>query len=323
MNGNLRHRNAARRTAVAAAVILVTLPVSARCGTNETDQFEYLLRTSQTNGWRVTQVFRYTLGLSSVRVETSPAANATPFSRAAVYRKGNLIGFIRLLQPLAGGFTLARIARSIRPTEIRYNDVFRPFELVKVRKTGSDGLSEERRRAVHDAIVALGSNQFRTRQEAGELLAGCGREILSPLSSAVTNADPEIRFRAREIRDRILRREQPIEPELAAILLRKSGRLKPPQQQGFLGVSIEEVKAGEAPGAMIMQVVPGSPAHRCGLQIQDIITAIDADVLQDSTDVLEIISARAPGSKVKLAICRNGRQMDVEAVLASRPQGLP
>jgi hypothetical protein len=308
---------------MATAVLLTVLQGNTRGDTNGVEQFEYLLKTSQTNGWRVTQVFRYTLGLSSVRVETSPAANATPFSRAAVYRKENLVGFIRLLQPLAGGFTLARVARSIRPSEIRYNDQFRPFELVKARRTAFDGMPQERRRAVHDAIAALGSNLFQTRQEASALLTACGREILEPLSRAVTNADPEVRFRAEEIRNGILQREQPIEPELAAILLRKSGRHKPPQQQGFLGVSIEEVKAGEEPGAMIMQVVPGSPAHQCGLQIQDIITAIDADMLQDSTDVLEIISAKAPGSTVKLAICRNGREMDLKAVLASRPQGLP
>jgi len=74
---------------------------------------------------------------------------------------------------------------------------------------------------------------------------------------------------------------------------------------------------------MIMQIVNGSPAQRCGLQIQDIIVAIDDDVLQDSTDVLEIISAKAPGSKVKLLIRRDGRKINIEAVLASRPQGLP
>lgn len=311
------------RTGLAAALLWAASAGGVLGDTNATEQFEYLLKTSETTRWRVTQVLRYTLGLSSIRVVTSPAANATPFSRAAVYRKGELIGFIRLLQPLAGGFTLARIARSIRPSEIRYNDEFRPFELVKVPKTTFANLPEDRRQAARDAIAALGSKQFQTRQEATTLLATCGRGVLEPLAQAIADPDPEIRHRALEIRTMVLRKEQPVQPELAAILLRKSGRHKPPQQQGFLGVSIEEVKEGEEAGAMIMQVVPGSPASKCGLQIQDIIASIDADVLQDSTDVLEIISAKAPGSKVKLVVFRGGQRLSLEAILASRPQGLP
>jgi len=308
---------------LAAAMLLGAGPGRVRGSTNDTQQFEYLLKASDTSAWRTTQVFRYTFGLSSIRIETSPAATALPFSRVAVYRKDQLVGFIRLMQPLAGGFTVARIARSIRPTELRYNDVLRPFTLTKVRRTTFEDLPADKRRAVREAIACLGSSEFDVRQEATDMLSECGREILKPLEEPLADSDPEVRHRAREIRDRILRQEQPIEPELAAILLRKSGRLKPPQQQGFLGVSIEEVKDGDGRGAMIMQIVNGSPAQRCGLQIQDIIAAIDDDVLQDSTDVLEIISAKAPGSKVKLLIRRDGRKVNIEAVLASRPQGLP
>ena len=72
-------------------------------------------------------------------------------------------------------------------------------------------------------------------------------------------------------------------------------------------------------GAVIGQVVPGSPAATAGLQPEDIITTIDGQPLQGESALAEAINAHKPGDSVTLAVLRSQQQVSVRVTLGQLP----
>lgn len=95
-------------------------------------------------------------------------------------------------------------------------------------------------------------------------------------------------------------------------------------KRGFLGVAIQEVtpdlaKAFELPetvGALVTSVQPNTPAAKAGLQEGDIIVEVNGKKANDSQHARLMISQNLPGSEIKLAIYRDGREKTVTAKLA-------
>ena len=93
-------------------------------------------------------------------------------------------------------------------------------------------------------------------------------------------------------------------------------------EYGFLGVQpanlpAEEVLAGLR-GVRVERVVPGSPAARCGLKTNDIVTAV-GDARIDDADSLVLEVGRLPvEATARLSVLRDGRPLvdrgDVEQV---------
>ena len=79
-----------------------------------------------------------------------------------------------------------------------------------------------------------------------------------------------------------------------------------------LGVQVQD-------GAVIGQVVPGSPAATAGLQPEDIITSIDGQQLQGESALAEAINAHKPGDSITLAVLRNQQQVSVSVTLGQLP----
>lgn len=67
------------------------------------------------------------------------------------------------------------------------------------------------------------------------------------------------------------------------------------------------------PGAQVMELVTGSPAAKAGLQVDDVITAVDNESVADG-NLAEIIGSYAPGDKVTLTVARGGDDTDTEDV---------
>jgi S1-C subfamily serine protease len=91
----------------------------------------------------------------------------------------------------------------------------------------------------------------------------------------------------------------------------------------FLGVGIEPNEAG----AQITQVMPDSPAATAGLQIGDIITALDGKDVTAET-LADVIQSYTVGDNVQLNVLRDGETLELDAALAARAdeqtfQGLP
>jgi serine protease Do len=109
--------------------------------------------------------------------------------------------------------------------------------------------------------------------------------------------------------------------------LRTRGRVT----RGYLGIQLHELDpdlqkllgARDAHGAVVLDVVDGSAAQSAGLRRYDIITAVGTDRVGDGDQLIREISAKPPGSRVSLALLRDGREMHLEASLMERTNEPP
>jgi len=85
----------------------------------------------------------------------------------------------------------------------------------------------------------------------------------------------------------------------------------------YLGVQGED--AGDPKGARLIQVVEEGPAAKAGLQIGDIVTAVNNQKVPTYGDLLQVIRTLTPGDKVKLTVVRDQKTHTVELVLGERP----
>jgi serine protease Do len=87
---------------------------------------------------------------------------------------------------------------------------------------------------------------------------------------------------------------------------------------GITDVTPENAKFfsdGNATGAVITEVEPGSPGAKAGLQIGDVITGLDGRKVSDAGELQANISAMQPGTRVALDILRNGKSVKVPVTL--------
>jgi len=99
--------------------------------------------------------------------------------------------------------------------------------------------------------------------------------------------------------------------------------------RGWLGVVIQEVNRDlaesfglkQAKGALVAQLVPGSPAESGGLQSGDIITAFNGQEINLASDLPHRVGRIKPGSKAKLSIVRNGKSKVITLEIGALPDG--
>jgi serine protease Do len=98
--------------------------------------------------------------------------------------------------------------------------------------------------------------------------------------------------------------------------------------RGQLGVAIQSVDADMAKafglsqggGALVAEVMPGTPAAKAGIARGDIITELNGQPVQGPDDLSVHISEMAPGTTVHLKVVRNGQARDVTATLSEMPE---
>lgn len=101
----------------------------------------------------------------------------------------------------------------------------------------------------------------------------------------------------------------------------KTGKVQHP----FMGVVTTDVSERmrvdgsetEVTGARIEEVVVRSPAEKAGLQVGDIITAMDGNPVTSFADVFAGVRAHAVGEKVEVTVVRDGRTTDVDVTLGT------
>jgi serine protease Do len=93
--------------------------------------------------------------------------------------------------------------------------------------------------------------------------------------------------------------------------------------RGRLGVHIQEVTAElaasfgleEKHGAVVSEVIDESPAARAGLQVGDIILAVDGEKVEEMRRLPRMVAAKKPGTKVSLKVLRMGKVLKIGVVL--------
>jgi len=99
------------------------------------------------------------------------------------------------------------------------------------------------------------------------------------------------------------------------IMLLVAGAVSAQQGGGaFLGVSVEDTDDG----VTIRQVVDGSPAA-AGLQVDDVITAVNGEAVATAQELAAAIQALIPGETATLSVTRGGEEVEVEVTLGSMP----
>ncbi len=74
-------------------------------------------------------------------------------------------------------------------------------------------------------------------------------------------------------------------------------------------------------GALVTQVVAGSPASSAGLQAGDVIVAVNGKAVRSASDLQVDIQSRKPGDSVTLTLWRGQEKLKVSVTLASSPIG--
>jgi Do/DeqQ family serine protease len=96
-------------------------------------------------------------------------------------------------------------------------------------------------------------------------------------------------------------------------------------EHGELGVYIQPLtpKLAKAlgvstkAGAVISQVISGSPAQKAGLKQGDVVTAVDGHNVTSATDLQSAILLKRPGNTVTLDVLRNGKHHKIKATLGN------
>jgi S1-C subfamily serine protease len=74
-------------------------------------------------------------------------------------------------------------------------------------------------------------------------------------------------------------------------------------------------------GALIVSVVPGSPAEQAGLRVDDVITRINGTKIDDPNDASNAIGMHRPGAEVELTMARGQETVSVKATLVEKAPG--
>jgi S1-C subfamily serine protease len=87
-------------------------------------------------------------------------------------------------------------------------------------------------------------------------------------------------------------------------------------QLAFLGVSTQAA-TGSVVGALVQEVVDGSAAEAAGVEVGDVITAVDGRPVADSLDLRLRIISTPPGTDVTLEVFRDGEPVTLTASLGT------
>lgn len=85
-------------------------------------------------------------------------------------------------------------------------------------------------------------------------------------------------------------------------------------QLSGLGLSTIASTTGEG-GAIVREVLPGSPAEAAGLEIGDRIVAIDSEPINNPMQLFAAVVTRRPGTAITVDFVRNDSQQQIEAEL--------
>ena len=107
-----------------------------------------------------------------------------------------------------------------------------------------------------------------------------------------------------------------VKPKLERL---RSGQSTATTPRAYLGVSSQAV-AG-TPGAAVIEVGPATPAAAAGIQVGDVIVAIDNQQITDSQSLGEAIQAHKPGDRVTVTYQRGSTRRTAQVTLGTRPTG--
>jgi hypothetical protein len=97
-------------------------------------------------------------------------------------------------------------------------------------------------------------------------------------------------------------------------------------RRGYLGVHVAEMtpelrrhfQADESAGVLVSKVEPNSPAAAAGVEVGDVLVAVDDEPVDASWELRRVVAPRRDGDVVGLDVVRNGRRLRLDATLQER-----
>ena len=97
--------------------------------------------------------------------------------------------------------------------------------------------------------------------------------------------------------------------------------------RGWIGVEVQDItpelaesfKLPTTNGALIAGVLRDGPAARAGIKPGDILVQIDGKPVEDTSSMLNLISALAPNSNATIRVLRNQKALDLQVTVGKRP----
>ncbi len=98
-------------------------------------------------------------------------------------------------------------------------------------------------------------------------------------------------------------------------------------KRGWLGVSIQDLTPelaeqfglDEARGALVAEVLSGTPAAEAGIKAGDVIVSVDGREIKDNIELRNRIAEYSPGTEVEIGLIREGEKERMKVELGERP----
>ena len=106
--------------------------------------------------------------------------------------------------------------------------------------------------------------------------------------------------------------------------LREKGKVV----RGYLGVSIADLDDGlaagfglakDTKGALVQQLVPKEAAAKGGVEVGDVVVALDGKPVESASDLTRAVAFVPPGQTVTLTVLRDGKRKDLRFAVGQRP----
>ncbi len=100
--------------------------------------------------------------------------------------------------------------------------------------------------------------------------------------------------------------------------------------RGFLGVRMQSVDNEQAEalgmerpyGAIVSEVVAGSPAEKAGMRVGDVIVEVDGKTVENPGDLQSKISQLNPGETHKITVIREGDEKNLTVEIGEMPEDM-
>lgn len=98
--------------------------------------------------------------------------------------------------------------------------------------------------------------------------------------------------------------------------------------RGWLGVSIQDLTPEIAKslgisrehGALVTDVMKGSPAEKAGMKRGDLIIAYEGQTVEDTTSLRNMTANTAPGKEADVKVLRNGKEVTLKIIIGEMPE---
>ena len=89
--------------------------------------------------------------------------------------------------------------------------------------------------------------------------------------------------------------------------------------QNFSGESAEAMGLGDQKGAIVADIAPGGPSSRAGLQVGDVVIAVNGTAVKSSSDLTRQVARVRAGDVLRLDVIRGAAKRVVEVRSGTRP----